>query len=1066
LPLFSVDRGPGRYIVVLEDAAVAERVSSERALPDDAARAQREKIAGAQRTMRRELETRKIRVLGSTRTVLNAIFVAATREEAVQIRNLPGVKLVAPARRLRRQLDQAAPLINAPAAWSALGGVGNAGAGIKIGILDTGIDQNQAAFQDASLSPPAAFPICPQDCSYTNNKVIVARSYVAQLAAGTGTNPAANSRPDDLSPRDRVGHGTAVAMIAAGETNSGPAATITGIAPKAFLGNYKIFGSPGVNDYTFSDVVIQALEDALNDGMDVVNLSIGDYSAVYGPLDQSSTCGGACDVVAAAVENTVASGVTVVVAAGDDGSNGVYYPANSTIDSPGTAPSAITVGATTNSHVFLESVIASGGAGTLAAVFGDGPRPAAPLTAPLVDAATAQNDGFACSALGPLNGAIVLITRGGCSFETKILNAQGAGAVGAIVYLFNPTDTLFQPLGLANTTIPSALILNTDGLALKASLQSNPAQTVTMDPTERPAAATPNTVASFSSEGPAIGTFGLKPEVAAVGQQVYTATQTYDPNSDMYDPSGYAAFPGTSFAAPMAAGAAALVKQNNPGLTAGQLKSAVVNSATQDVTDYYGTASVLAVGAGKLNVAGAVQSNVTAVPATLSFGPFVSGVAAYSLPKSIALKISNTSQGPLNLSFKIVVGVPDTQAKLTVSPASLALNAGQSGTVTVTLSGHTPYAGEYEGALTIQGGSVPLRVPYVYYAPDGVPYNIFPVLGNSFTGVATTDADNPVAGPVIGFKVVDQSGLPVQGVEVYFASSEGGGGIGTADLFTDVYGIAVAQTTMGNQVGDQEFLGQEQYSGLTAYFDGVAIPQPVIAGGGVVDAASGQPGNGLAPGSYISIFGSALSLGTKVESTLYLPLSLSGVSVSFDDPPSGLSVPGHLAFISPGQINVQLPWECQGLSSVQMKVSLGDISTAVYTVPLATYSPAAFQYTESSTGLQLAAVLDESYALVGSNNPARAGHTIQIFANGLGPVNSQPPSGEASPASPPATTAAVPTVTIGGLPATVEFSGLTPGSVGLYQLNVVVPSGLASGVQQVVIAPNGVASPPSNLPVQ
>src|ERR1035438_1027791 len=100
-------------------------------------------------------------------------------------------------------------------------------------------------------------------------------------------------------------------------------------------------------------------------------------------------------------------------------------------------------------------------------------------------------------------------------------------------------------------------------------------------------------------------------------------------------------------------------------------------------------------------------------------------------------------------------------------------------------------------------------------------------------------------------------------------------------------------------------------------------------------------GQGLAPGSYISIFGSDLSDTTLVESTQSLPVSLGLVSVSFDG--GGMSLPGHFHFISPGQINVQIPWEFQGQSSVQMKVTLyGYLWSALYTVPLATYSPGIF----------------------------------------------------------------------------------------------------------------------------
>ena len=107
------------------------------------------------------------------------------------------------------------------------------------------------------------------------NKVIVARSYTRLVAAGSNpTNPAADSRPDDYSPRDREGHGTAIASVIAANPTKG-VVTISGMAPKAWLGNYKVFGSPNVNDYPPESVFIQAVNDAVKDGMDVVNLSSG-----------------------------------------------------------------------------------------------------------------------------------------------------------------------------------------------------------------------------------------------------------------------------------------------------------------------------------------------------------------------------------------------------------------------------------------------------------------------------------------------------------------------------------------------------------------------------------------------------------------------------------------------------------------------------------------------------------------------------------------------------------------------------------------------------------------------
>ena len=216
-----------------------------------------------------ELAARKVRVSSTSQILVNAIFVHVTPEQAAALKNIPGVKWIQYLPPSKPALNAAVNLVGVPAAWSTIGGSANAGAGVKIGIIDTGIDQNHPGFKDTGFTPPAGFP--KGDTGYTNNKVIVARSYVSMLV-----NPdPIYSTPDDLSPRDRQGHGTAIAMIAAGVQNAGPLATITGVAPKAFLGNYKVFGSPGVNEYTFRSAWIQALTDAVTDGMDIVTLSLG-----------------------------------------------------------------------------------------------------------------------------------------------------------------------------------------------------------------------------------------------------------------------------------------------------------------------------------------------------------------------------------------------------------------------------------------------------------------------------------------------------------------------------------------------------------------------------------------------------------------------------------------------------------------------------------------------------------------------------------------------------------------------------------------------------------------------
>jgi uncharacterized protein (TIGR03437 family) len=1062
LPLALVAGRLDRFALVLEEAPVAARIESRKDLSRAAATDALARIRGAQTTLRQALAERKITVTGATQTLVNAVFVAVGEDRLKELRSLPGVARVERMLPLKRQLDRALELVNAPAAWNTLGGFQNAGAGVKIGILDTGIDQNHPAFQDSSLQSPAGYPKClPADCAYTSNKVIVARSYVDMLVLGDQPD---YSRPDDLSPRDRVGHGTATAAVAAANRVSGPAATISGVAPKAFLGSYKVFGSPGVNDVTFDDVVIQALDDAFRDGMDVVNLSIGQL-ALWGPSDRGPVCGNsgsaACDLLAEAVENAVGRGMTAVISAGNSGDFGDQLPTLNTIYSPGTAPGVITVGATTNSHIFYSSVQVTGADAPsdlrrILALFGNGPKPAQPLTAPLRDVSKLQDNGKACSALtnGSLSGAIALILRGDCGFATKVGNAQKAGASGVVLYQ-SDSNFVFPPTGLEESGIPAVLIGNGDGTKLKDFLASHPDRPVTLDAALKAEDAPADEVAFFSSQGPNVGTNGIKPELVAVGTDLYMPTQNYDPNSEMYDPARYTNTQGTSFAAPMVAGAVALVKQRNPSWSAPQLKSAVVNTAsTQGLVDYdYSGAAiaarVTAVGAGKLNAGDAVRTNVTVSPATLDFGVVGTG----ALP-SIPLSITNNSTSALQLSVQ--PRATGGNARVTLSASSVP--AGQTTQITARLEGTRPAPGQYEGTVLVRGGATDVRVPYLYLVGDGAAFNIFPLRGYEFEGNVNELLGN------LTFKVVDRYGVPVPSLAVTFRSTLGGGSIDTATPTTDDLGIGEASVYLGAQLGEQEFSAQA--GGLTVYFNGRSRLVPTINSGGVVNAASQQVGQGLAPGSYISIFGRGLADSTRVFSTPYLPLSLAGVSVSFDVPARSLSLPGRIHFVSDGQINVQVPWELQGVNTAILKVSIGNSSSALYDVPLNDYSPAFFEYTEPSSGRQLVAGLDENYKLIGTGNAARRGGVAQLYVNGLGPLDTTPVSGEPSPANPLARTRVTPSVTIGGRPAQVSFSGLAPYFVGLYQVNVTIPADAPTGIQSIVISSNEVVSKTGNLPIQ
>jgi minor extracellular serine protease Vpr len=1052
--LLAAQAGRNRYAVILEDSPVAAQFSRERMALAEGANYTRS-LEQRQQTVRGELARRGMEPTGSVSALINAVFVVAPPDSVADLKNIPGVAGVVPMRIYRRKLNRATALVNAPAAWSSVGGAGNAGIGVKIAILDTGIDQQHPAFQDPSLLMPLGYPLCSGgDCAFTNNKVIVARSYVRQLAAGSAPlNPAADSRPDDYSPRDRVGHGTAVASTAAGYSNTG-LVTFSGVAPKAYLGNYKIYGSPEVNDFTTEDVIIQALEDAMKDGMDIVSFSSG-APALTGPLDSGATCGLAagvpCDLIAQAFENAVKAGIVIVAAAGNEGFDGNSFPTFDSISSPGDAPSVIAVGATTNSHTFVETVDVPGRPDlhNLTANSGDSAVPPGVVRGPLVDVSVFGGGTLGCSAFPSfsLAGKIALIQRGECNFATKAQNAWTAGAVGVILYMADGS-ALLSPAGLSSIGIPVVMISLADGQSLRDYAASVPLALADIDTHGiEIEALNPNVVAGFSSLGPSADA-GLKPDLVAVGTRMYMATQKFDPLGDMFSADGYAVADGTSFAAPMVSGAAALVKQKHPGFTPAQVKSAIVNSASLDVThnDFGASVDVRWLGAGKLAADAAVAASITADPATISFGSIQQATV---LPVARQFTLKNSGAVSVNLTLAVTPAGSNGAASVAINPPSLSLPAGAFAVVAVTLSGSTvPDSGVYSGVVTVQGGPNSLRIPYLFFGPGSVAANLIPLSGSFFGGVA----GNGSSEGSVAFKLVDASGVPVSGVPVTWNASSGASVINAAAV-TDLFGVAAAQPILGAAPGTYTYRATAGAMSFT--FTGFARAQPTITS--IIDAASLKSGV-FAPGSYIAIFGSGLGDFTGAHLSAPLPLAIDFVSVSFDVPSAHISVPGHLLYASPTHINVQVPWELQGQTAAQVKVNVNSSPSNVVPVSLAPAAPEFFVVNGN------VAARDLSFQLIDAGHPAPAGAIIQLYANGLGPVSNQPGSGDPGPLSPLAETPK-PVVMIGTQQATVLFSGLTPGSAGLYALNVTVPPSLAPGVYPITVSSGGRTSVAASIPV-
>lgn len=1050
-----------RWIVVLNDPPAAQ---AERANRASAAT----RLATRQKTLEGQIARRKgVRLLGRSQTLINAVYVSGTREDAQAIASIAGVQRVVKQRAYKRQDIKAAEQVRAVFAWDAVGGEQKAGAGMRIAVLDSGIDIQHPSLVDPSLEMPSGFPKCDEGyCDgYTSSKVIAARSFIKTQAI---PDDPTSSRPDDYSPRDRVGHGTAVASLAAGMRTDGPGGTVQGVAPKAFLGNYKIFGSPGVNDVVYDQTLIDALEAAYNDGMDIAVIALG-TPALWSVDDYGSACsadpGTPCDARVDIVEQATRAGMLVITPAGNTGDTGLHPPGLGTINTPGTSPSAVTVGSMSNTHRYFATVRAKGAddvpanLATINAQLSNGLKPGKATARRVVDVATLQDTTQACTDLpaGSLDGAIALIQRGGCDFIIKLGIAQKAGATAVVFYQVDGSDLLFPIAAIQEAGIPAVLISNTDGKALKSWIASHKdTAQLEIDPTLREidTSDSANQVSYFSSRGPAIGDLSIKPDLVAVGAGLYVATQSYDPNGDMYSADGFTTVEGTSLAAAQVAGAAALIWQKNPDMTPQAVKSVLINTANGDVNEVSSTgtsarARNVAIGAGKLDVENALRSTVTVSPSTISFGiPSNSGFP------SGGIRFSNWGPSAVTLSFEVQARDADQRAGVQLSAQTLTLQSRQAGTVQIRVGGTVPNAGAYEGVILVRGAGTTLRIPYLYLMYSDVPYNLIPLTGDGFIAEPGTRVD-------LNFLSADRAGISTVDSVIDVRPGEGGGRIQNKSTATDIYGIGIGVAFTGDTLGYQEFIvdvgsGNNKVSYL---FTGRNRATPTIADGGITSAVGG--GSTIAPGSLVRIKGSALAEASLSRFTPYLPLSLANVSVSFDDTANKTSYPGHLVRVSPEEVIVQAPWELEGLDSIRMKVSLGyESQTSLATVGVSRFSPAFFQ---TSDGLVVAT--DSDGVAITADHAATAGKEIRLDVSGLGPVNNRPASGEAVSGRD-STTHAVPEVTIGGRKAEVSYTGLKPGSPAVYQVSVIVPAELTSGMYPVTLSIDGISAPETKTVVR
>ena len=562
-------------------------------------------------------------------------------------------------------------LIHALDAWAAGGGAANAGAGVKVAIVDTGIDVTHPCFSDAGY--PAQTQL--GDKKFTNNKVIAAKVF-------NNKTPSQHYTAEALQDHGTHVSGTVACNFDTPATVDGVAIPygISGVAPRALLGNYNVF--PGQVLDARSEDILNALDAAYADGFDVANMSLGGDTH------------GIQDLLTVAVDNLDQANMVVAVAAGNSG------PGLFTVESPGSAARALSAGASSVPHFVGAPVTASGA--TYGAATGDFAVVSTDLTSTL-HAVTGSTNGLdnACGALpaGSLSGQIALVSRGVCAFSVKIRNAQAAGAAAVLV----ANNVAGDPVAMASDgtpdqpTVPAYMVSRDDGSAL---LAVNGAAT-TIGATLRYFLTTnADIMAGFSGQGPTDVDFRVKPDAVAPGVNVLSSI----PHAFCDTPPCFAFFQGTSMATPHLAGSAAVVRGQHPDWSAADVRSAIVNTADRDVLKNFSTAApesnVNIIGAGRENLASAVGAAAALDPVSVSFGAVPSGSGQVKSFGVTLRNISNTAA-----SWQVAVTPGDASVAYDVSPKSVTLAPGESRLVTVTMTAGRPAAaGGHQAWLTVAAG--------------------------------------------------------------------------------------------------------------------------------------------------------------------------------------------------------------------------------------------------------------------------------------------------------------------------------------------------------------------------
>ncbi|WP_285885181.1 S8 family serine peptidase [Cytobacillus oceanisediminis] len=502
------------------------------------------------------------------------------------------------------------------------------GKGVKVGVIDTGIDYNHP---DLRRSYGGGHDLVDNDKDPMETKA----------AGGQGTL-----------------HGTHVAGIIAANGR------IQGVAPEATIIAYRALG-PGGSGTT--EQVIAAIEQAIKDKVDVLNLSLGNN--VNGP-----------DLpISMALNKAVERGITAVTSSGNSGPN-IW-----TVGSPGTASKAISVGAST--PTMKVPFLSIGGREIRLDLLQGSKDWEIDRSFELVDGGLGHPE-----ELKNAKGKMVLVERGELTFTDKAVHAMEAGAEGIII--FNNTKGRFFGNLDSGVPIPVAALSKEEGEELKKNINEGRLLARTNIIEER------DILADFSSRGPVTSTWEIKPDVVAPGVAI---------NSTI--PGGYLPLQGTSMAAPHVAGACAILKQAHPEWGPERIKAVLMNTAKLLMNTEGKTYRTYEQGAGRIQLDQALRAETLVLPASLQFGKFQ--IADRLHEHSSFIAVENISEKTQTYSFSVPYKAQGINWEM---PMTFQLNPGDKKKVEIKMSADPTLLKKkiYDGYLLMKAGAESIRIPYLY----------------------------------------------------------------------------------------------------------------------------------------------------------------------------------------------------------------------------------------------------------------------------------------------------------------------------------------------------------------